>query len=97
MFARLAHSLPFLRDITSTFRALFFHSSSGKGLCVAAIIVEDWSIIEVLKIGQLCNDCLPVVSNLANAAVVLEVQHFEVWHINEDFVKDLGVINLIIL
>ena len=81
----------------STFRALFIHTSAGEGLSITAIVNEDWPIVEVLQVGQLCDDGLPVVPNLTGKTVVLEVQHFEVGHVAEDFINDLRFLNPIVL
>jgi len=58
-----------------TFLALFFDASTSESLSVSSVLWEHWAVIEVAKLRQAGCHCLAVVLDLADHAVVQQVEH----------------------
>lgn len=51
-----------------------FGQSSLPGLCTAALNVKDWSVIQVAQERDACNEGLPVVSDVGDNRISLQIQ-----------------------
>lgn len=78
-------------------QAFFIQATAGECFGVAPIVLEDRSIVQVLERRDPRNNCLSVVLDLANAAVALQVEYFQVTHLHEDFLETGGVVDLVVL
>ena len=75
----------------------FLHATTSKSLSITAIILEDWSVIEVLEGRNTIDNSLTIVADLGRDSVSLQIENLKVGHVHEDLFKGLFIVNLVVL
>ena len=81
----------------STLLAFLFDTTSSECLRIPAIILKDWSVIEVLERRQSSDHRLAILLDLVDARIVLQIEYLQVGHIHQNLVKDQRVVNFVVL
>jgi len=81
----------------SALLSFLLDATASEGFGIAAVIFEDWSIVQVNKLFQFDRQSLPVVLNFLYNFVVLEVKHFHFRHLLKNLWDDSFVIDVVLL